>query len=76
MIKIIRTGHRDCSDAEYAQQRRCWECHHYSFKAFADEDHNSGKCFVQCTPGDKDVLYTEGKNICDQFKHQTTEDDR
>lgn len=66
----IRTGHRPCTDAEYNQQRRCFNCAFYSFKSYANDDENSGKCFVQfqIAPVGEKVLWTEGKEICDHFK--------
>jgi hypothetical protein len=58
-----RTGHRKCTDEEYNQQRRCWTCRHYSFKAYSSDDENSGKCLVLCAPGVRNILWTEGKDI-------------
>lgn len=68
----MRTGHRPCTDQEYGEQKRCWNCGHYSFKSYADDDENSGKCFVQfhTAPVGERLLWTEGKEICDQFKFE------
>ena len=75
-MSAMRTGHRACTDEEYAQQRRCFHCEFYSFKSYANDDENSGKCFVQfkvAPPGSR-VLWTEGKEICDQFKFEEAPD--
>lgn len=57
-------NHRPCNDEEYGQQKHCWTCSLYSFKAYASDDQNEGKCFVFPFK----TLWVKGNDICDKYK--------
>ncbi len=71
MIDVVALSPtRRCTDEEYSKQQRCFYCNKYSVKAWADEDHTSGKCFAVGL--DSRVRFVDGNDICNQYQFDET----
>lgn len=56
----------DARDTTADDPRRCWNCDCYSFKTYASERDNDGKCFRDFKTTGK-YYYVNGNMVCDQF---------